>query len=80
MKITLESTSKIVMLKPDKLSDGVPARIWEGQTESGIKVHCFITRIAVNKNEPRIHEFENELEEQNPPSAEIESIPSRLVL
>jgi hypothetical protein len=80
MKITLQSTTKIVMLKPDILSDVVPARIWEGQTESGIKVHCFITRIAVNKNEPRIHEFENELEEQNPPSAEIESIPSRLVL
>jgi len=80
MKITIKSTSKIVVLKAATLSDGVPARIWVGETESGIKVHCFITRIAVNKNEPRIHEFENELEEQNPPSAEIESIPSRLVL
>lgn len=37
MKITIESSNKIVEL------NGVPARIWEGQIESGIKVHCFVT-------------------------------------
>lgn len=41
MKITLESTSKIVEL------NGVPARVWEGKSESGIPCHAFITRIAV---------------------------------
>ena len=40
MKVTLESTTKIVEL------NGVQARIWEGTTEGGIRVHAFITRIA----------------------------------
>jgi hypothetical protein len=80
MKITIESTTKIVVLKPDNLSDGVPARVWEGQTESGIKVNCFITRIAIDKNETRAEEFERELKEQRVPTPEIESYPSRLIL
>lgn len=80
MKITIESTTKIVVLKPDTMSDGVPARIWEGTTDSGIKVHCFITRIAVDKNEPNTEQFEKELKEQKTPSAEIISIPGRLIL
>jgi len=75
MKITVESTSKIVELS------GVPARIWEGQTDSGIKVHCFVTRIAIDKDELRISEFEKELKETRTPSPEIENYyPSRLVL
>jgi hypothetical protein len=41
MKITLESTAKIVEF------NGLPARIWEGKTEGGIACHAFITRIAV---------------------------------
>jgi hypothetical protein len=80
MKITIKSTSKIVVLKAATLSDGVPARIWVGETESGIKVHCFVTRIAVAKNELRVDEFEKELLEQIPPTAEIETIPGRLIL
>ena len=74
MKITIESTTKIVQL------NGVPSRIWEGKTESGIKVHCFITRIACDKNEPNTTEFETELKKQKPPSAEIECYPLRIVL
>ncbi len=58
MKITIESTDKIIMFCPDILDEGIPARIWEGETESGIKIHCFITRIAVDRNEPRTKEFE----------------------
>ena len=45
MKITVENTSKIVTL------NGVPARIWEGFTESGIECHCYITRIAIDKDD-----------------------------
>ena len=41
MKLILENTSKLVEL------NGVPARIWEGKTESGIACHAFITRVAV---------------------------------
>jgi hypothetical protein len=75
MKITLTSTNKIVELS------GVPARIWEGETESGIKVHAYITRIAVDKNDPRLEEFEQELQQHEAPkSADILSIPLRLIL
>ena len=69
MKITIESTSKIVEL------NDVPARIWEGETESGIKVHCFITRIAHDKNEERADEFRTELQKQKPPSKRVDSYP-----
>jgi len=77
MKITIENTTKIVDL------NGVPARIWEGTTESGIPVHCFITRIAVPKDadESTLACFARELEEQRAPSAMIDaSYPARLVL
>lgn len=74
MKITVENTSKIVTL------NGVPARIWEGFTESGIRCHCYITRIAIDKDELRSEEFERELSEQKAPSTEIEAIPIRMIL
>jgi len=74
MKATIESTTKITHL------NGVPARIWEGQTESGIKIHCYITRVAIDKDDPRAEEFEKELKEQKVPSPEIEAIPLRMIL
>lgn len=74
MLIHIESTTKIVEL------NGLPARIWEGQTESGIKVHCYITRIAIDKDEPSAEEFEKELQTCRVPSAEIQAIPPRMTL
>lgn len=74
MKITIECTTKIVII------DDVPARIWEGQTDSGIKLHCFITRIAIDENETRTEEFDNELKKQKVPSKEIEVYPLRMIL
>ncbi len=71
MKITLRNTTKLVML------DGIPARIWEGHTESGIPVHCFITRIAA-PNEADHRQFEAELQEVAPPSADVAAYPSAL--
>jgi len=73
MKIQIESTTKIVTL------NGIPARIWEGKTESGISVHCYVTRVAV-KNNADCSEFEKELQEHQPPSPEIEVIPLRIVI
>lgn len=73
MKITIESTSKIVEL------NGVPARVWEGKTESGIPVHCYVTRIAVERDQDG-SEFERELQEHRAPSAAIEAIPLRMIL
>jgi hypothetical protein len=60
MKIIIESTTKIVEI------NGVPARVWEGKTDSGIEVHCFITRIAVDKKADA-SQFEKELSECRPP-------------
>ena len=73
MKITIESTEAITHL------NGVPARIWVGETESGIAVHAYITRIAVEKKE-NTAEFEKELEQCDPSSPEIQSIPRRMIL
>lgn len=76
MKLTLESTTKLVHL------NGVPARVWEGQTESGVRVHAFITRVAVPVDAPaeEIARFEAELAECRTPSADVAAIPLRLVL
>ena len=67
MKIAIESTTKVVEV------NGVPRRIWEGHTESGIALHCFITGLAV-ENALDLSEFERELEEQSPPSIEVDRV------
>jgi len=73
MKLRIESTTKIVDL------NGIPARVWEGTTESGIPVHRFITRVAVHRSED-CSEFERELKEQRTPSPDVAAIPMRLIL
>lgn len=80
MKITIRSTDKIVMLRPDVWADGVPARIWEGETESGIRVQCFIARVAIDSKEPRVEEFQRELLGQDAPSTAIEAYSLSLIL
>ena len=77
MQAKIESTSKVVTL------NGVPARIWEGQTESGVKILCYITRVAISKNEPtneELEEFKRELDEQRSPSVVAAAIPLNLIL
>lgn len=78
MKITLESTTKIVELKT--AGGIVPARIWEGFTDSGIAVHAYITRIAASAKDPDLSQFEKELSECRTPSVDIVAIPLRLIL
>ena len=73
MKVTIESTDKIVDL------NGVQARIWDGKTDSGIHVHCFVTYISPQTHE-NIEQFEVELKEQKAPSAEIVSYPLKMIL
>ncbi len=77
MKLIIESTTKIVTLVVD--GHEIPARVWEGVTDSGIAVHCFITRVAVHKDED-CTQFERELVEQRAPSFTVESIPLRFIL
>lgn len=81
MKITIESTDKIVTLKTSasSLSDGLACRVWEGETESGVKVHCFIPRIAA-KDDQDLTQFEVELKECRPASVDIQHIPLRLII
>jgi len=77
MKVILESTTKCVTLVVD--GHEVPARIWEGKTERGVRCHAYITLIAVRDGDDAA-EFERDLREQRRPSAEIGAIPLRLIL
>ncbi len=76
MKIILENTTKEVEL------NGVPARLWEGETDTGIKVHCFITRIAIHNNERQdvVQQFQSELHNCRVPSPELQLYPLRMIL
>jgi len=75
MKIAIESTEKIVTL------NGVPARIWEGHTASGIPVHCYVTRIGVKDGLGLdTTEFDRELQEHTMPSLDVQFIPLHLIL
>ena len=61
----------------------VPARVWEGRTESGVECHALITRIGVHR-EQDTSQFERELQETKPLSVHLEDmfphgIPLRLV-
>ena len=73
MKITLESTSHIVSM------NGVQARVWEGRTDSGIPVHCYVIRLAV-AGEHDQSQFQRELQQHKPPSPEVAEIPLRLII
>ncbi len=75
MKITISSTEQLVTL------NGVPARIWEGRTDSGTPVRCFVTRISPQTHDPvALAAFEAELQECDAPKVEVGAINLRLVL
>ncbi len=75
MTVTLHNTTKLVEC------DGVLTRIWEGETDSGIKVHAFITRVAIAKgDDAAAAQFRKELKETRRPSEAIQPIPLRLIL
>ena len=84
MKITIESTSKLVTLVVD--GRDVPARVWQGETADGIPVQAFITRIApeIPKSDPRIDaltaQFERELKRQADPRPTVAAIPLRMII
>lgn len=84
MRITLENTSKIVTLVVD--GHDVPARVWQGQTENGIPVQAFITRIApeIPKTDPHIDrltaEFERDLQRCADPRPTVDAIPLRMLI
>lgn len=73
MKITIESTNKIVLL------DGVQCRVWQGQSEAGVILHCYIPRIAAAPDQD-LEAFARELTETRAPTPDIEGIPLRMIL
>jgi hypothetical protein len=77
MLIHVESTSRLAEVVMDGAA--VPARIWEGRTEAGVPVICWVTRIAV-KRDADTRQFEAELVEQRAPSAEAQAFPLRMIL
>jgi hypothetical protein len=85
MKITIESTAHLVDINRHQ-GDGpaVPARVWQGQTEGGIPIYAFVTRIAVRADQD-LAQFERELVETPPMQSDLRDlfprgIPARLVL
>jgi hypothetical protein len=60
----------------------VPARVWEGKTESGIYVVGLITRIAHHKrDDAHAQQFAEELQACADPSADaMQAFPARLIL
>lgn len=82
MKITIRSTSKLIEFRHTQLGESMPARIWEGETETGIPVHCFITRISptIDRNDPRQAQFQTELRECAAPSTAVGWYPASLIL
>ncbi len=79
MKITIESTTEVVLVSRSPTENPIPARVWEGATESGIKVQCLITRIAALKTED-LTQFDRELIEQREPSPGERAFPLRLLI
>lgn len=60
MKLQIEDTEHITLL------DGVPVRVWQGVTESGMDCLVFVHRIAVDDRKD-LREFDQDLQEQLPP-------------
>lgn len=80
MRITIESTGKVVSFDMNGVT--VPARIWQGETDSGIPVQVYVTRLApeIPTDDPRRERFQQELTEQAAPRPTIEAIPLRMIL
>jgi hypothetical protein len=73
--LTIESTSSIVELVTTH--GEIPARVFDGVTESGIPVQCFIARIAVKRPED-VEAFAKELLACSP--LRTQAFDTRLVL
>lgn len=79
MQLVIESTERVVTIV-DKSGAEVQARVWQGQTDSGIPVVCLICRVAVPEGQPQ-GEFQRELVEHQPPSADaLQAFPLRFVI
>ena len=83
MKITIESTDKVVEFEFTRVHTfAVPARVWQGETDTGIPVQVYITRIApeIPPDDARNEQFARELQETAAPRPTVQAIPLRMIL
>jgi hypothetical protein len=75
MKIMIESTTQIVE------ANGIQFRVWEGESERGVKVQCLIMRVVAREDAGRgLEQFEADLQECRPPSPDFNPFPLRMIL
>lgn len=77
MRVQLESTDRIVTLNVNGVD--VPARIWQGETEHGVAVYAYVTRVMVSNADDHA-EFERDLLEAVAPRPVVAALPWRMVL
>ena len=79
MRLTLESTDKVVTLQIGGVD--VPVRVWQGDY-AGVEIHAFISHVAVPNTAPdHVHlQFERELIERAPIRADVSAIPLWFIL
>lgn len=82
VELHLRPTDKLVMLALAATGVEIQARIWQGKTATGIPVHAFISRVAVEKGRPahEYTEFQEALKETEAPRPEVAAIDMRLIL
>lgn len=73
MKITIEATETLTEI------DGVPVRLWQGVTDSGIFCKVFVHRIAVHKD-ANTAELDAELKSVDAPRGGPNYVPLPLAL
>jgi hypothetical protein len=80
MKATIESTDRIVEIS-DPTGRPALARVWEGVTEAGVPFAAYITQTQVRAGLGREAEFNRDLVNSRPPSAEtVKAIDLRYVI
>lgn len=72
MRITVDSTTRIV------IANGIECRIWQGESQRGIRVQLMVPRIAADAGQDQ-SEFEAELIENIPPRG-IQAFPFRMLI
>lgn len=76
MNMTINSTNKLVNI------NGVTARLWEGETNTGLKVSAFIVRVAVDQdsNIKEKQQLFEELQKSIPSSTDWDNLKKDLLL
>ena len=65
MKITIEATGDLTCI------DGVPVRVWRGETDGGVVCLVMVHRVVVRADDDT-QQFERELKEQLPPGRHVD--------